>query len=98
MSTPEIIDMNMGPGSDSSCDVNVGGCYYNGVYVPTSAQVTAYQDSHPDPWASNVKYGYYGFYFIVTALAFAVSGASTEACSSLHGLTAACNAELLVWV
>ena len=39
------------------------GSYYNGHYVPTSAEKTAYQAAHIDAWAKSIKYGYYGIYF-----------------------------------
>ncbi len=47
------------------------GSYYNGHYVPTSAEKTAYQSTH-EPWASSVKYGYYGLYFFAVTIFIAI--------------------------
>ncbi|KAK0459862.1 uncharacterized protein EV420DRAFT_294365 [Desarmillaria tabescens] len=49
----------------------VPGTYYNGHYVPTSAEVTEYQSTR-EPWASSVKYGYYGLYFFAVTIFIAI--------------------------
>ena len=48
------------------------GTYYNGHYVPTQAEKTAYQNAHIDKWSTTVKYAYYGFYFMFGVLALAI--------------------------
>ncbi|KAK0228685.1 ferric reductase NAD binding domain-containing protein [Armillaria fumosa] len=47
------------------------GSYYNGHYVPTSAEEAAYQSTH-EPWAKSVKYGYYGLYFFAVTIFIAI--------------------------
>lgn len=47
------------------------GSYFNGHYVPTMAEMAAYQASHIDQWEKSVKYGYYGIYFFVVVISVA---------------------------
>ncbi|KZV71420.1 hypothetical protein PENSPDRAFT_675358 [Peniophora sp. CONT] len=49
-------------------DSPIPGSYFNGHYVPMSAEKTAYQASHIDAWAKSIKYGYYGLYFFAVAI------------------------------
>ncbi|KIY72479.1 hypothetical protein CYLTODRAFT_417875 [Cylindrobasidium torrendii FP15055 ss-10] len=52
-------------------DHDASGTYYNGHYVPTQAERTAYQAAHSDAWAKTVCYGYYGIYFFAAGIGFA---------------------------
>ncbi|KAK0459861.1 ferric reductase NAD binding domain-containing protein [Desarmillaria tabescens] len=47
------------------------GSYYNGHYVPTSAEKTAYQSTH-EPWASSVEYGHCELYFFAVTIFIAI--------------------------
>ncbi|KIY46543.1 hypothetical protein FISHEDRAFT_60309 [Fistulina hepatica ATCC 64428] len=48
-----------------------GGTWWHGKYIPTSAQITAYQMNH-EPWAKSVRFGYYGLYFLAVTVFIAI--------------------------